>query len=114
MTLVAFNSAESAITSIGVGNVEAVLLRAHPTADSVHAAISLRGGIVGYQLPPLRATSLPVKPGDTLILATDGIETGFTTGVNVRQSPQTIAESILSRHAKTSDDSLVLVARFLG
>jgi phosphoserine phosphatase RsbX len=114
MTLVAFNSAESSITSIGVGNVDAVLLRANSSADFVHAAVLLRGGIVGYQLPPLRATSLSVGPGDTLIIATDGIGTGFTTGVNVRQSPQKIADSILSHHAKASDDSLVLVVRFLG
>jgi negative regulator of sigma-B (phosphoserine phosphatase) len=114
MTLVAFNSAESSITSIGVGNVDAVLLRANSPADCVHAAVLLRGGIVGYQLPPLRATSLSVRPGDTLMIATDGIRTGFTDGVNVRQSPQQIAESILSLHGKASDDSLVLVVRFLG
>jgi len=114
MTLVAFDSAESSITSIGVGNVEAVLLRAPFTADSVHAAISLRGGIVGYQLPPLRTTALSVTPGDTLIVATDGIGSGFSTDVDVRQSPQDIAESILRLHAKGSDDSLVLVARYLG
>ena len=114
MTLVAFNSADSSITWIGVGNVEAVLLRAKPSAAYMHESVSLRGGIVGYQLPPLRTTALSVTPGDTLIVATDGIGSGFSTDVDVRQSPQDIAESILRLHAKGSDDSLVLVARYLG
>jgi hypothetical protein len=114
MSLVSFNGAESLITWIGVGNVEAVLLRADPTVDSRHEAISARGGIVGYHLPPLRATAVSVERGDTLILATDGIRSEFTVGVNLRHDPQHIAESILTHHSKGSDDSLVLVARYLG
>jgi phosphoserine phosphatase RsbX len=74
----------------------------------------LRGGIVGYQLPPLRTRALSISQGDTLIMATDGIRSGFTAGVNLRDSPQTIAESILALHTKGSDDSLVVVARYLG
>jgi hypothetical protein len=114
MSLASFNSAESSITWIGVGNVDAVLLRAAPNADTRHEAISVRGGIVGYQLPPLRAAALSVARGDTLIMATDGIRSGFTVGVNFLHGPQDIAESILALHSKGSDDSLVFVARYLG
>jgi hypothetical protein len=114
MSLASFNSAESSITWIGVGNVDAVLLRTAPNADSRHEAISVRGGIVGYQLPPLRATAVSVARGDTLIMATDGIRSGFTVGVNLLHGPQDIAESILAVHSKGTDDSLVLVARYLG
>ena len=114
MSLVSFNGAESLFTWIGVGNVETVLLRADPTVDCRHESISARGGIVGYHLPPLRATAVSVERGDTLIMATDGIRSEFTAGVNLRHDPQHIAESILTRHSKGSDDSLVLVARYLG
>ena len=114
MSLASFNGAESSITWIGVGNVDAVLLRADPNLASRHEALSMRGGIVGYQLPPLRATALPVERGDTLIMATDGIRGGFTEGVNLRHGPRDIAESILALHSKSTDDTLVLVARYLG
>ena len=114
MSLASFNGADSSITWIGVGNVDAVLLRAEPKADCRDEAISVRGGIVGYQLPPLRATALPVTRGDTLIMTTDGIRSGFTAGVNLWHGAQDIADSILALHSKDSDDSLVLVARYIG
>jgi negative regulator of sigma-B (phosphoserine phosphatase) len=114
MSLASLNGTESSITWIGIGNVDAVLLRADPTVDSGDEAISAQGGIVGYQLPPLRATAVSVARGDMLIMATDGITSGFTVGVNLHQGPQDIAESILALHSKGSDDSLVLVARYLG
>jgi hypothetical protein len=114
MTLASLNGVESSITWTAVGNVEGVLMRAHPTADSRHEAVSARGGIVGYQLPPLRASSLSVTRGDTLVMATDGIRSGFTAGVNLHHGPREIAESILSLHSRGTDDSLVLVAQYLG
>jgi negative regulator of sigma-B (phosphoserine phosphatase) len=114
MSLASFNFAESSITWIGVGNVDGVLLRVNPDVDSRDEAISVRGGIVGYQLPPLRATALSVTRGDILIMATDGIRSGFTAGVNVRHGAREIADSILALHSKGSDDSLVLVARYVG
>jgi hypothetical protein len=114
MSLASINSADSSITWVGIGNVDAVLLRTDPMGNSPHEAIQLRGGIVGYQLPPLRATALSISQGDTLIMATDGVGSGFTAGVNLRDSPQKIAESILALHTRGSDDSLVVVARYLG
>lgn len=114
MTLASINSADSTVTWVGVGNVDAVLLRTDPMADSQHEAIQPRGGIVGYQLPPLRVNGLSISRGDTLIMATDGIRSGFMAGVNLRDGPQTIADSILALHSKGSDDSLVVVARYLG
>jgi negative regulator of sigma-B (phosphoserine phosphatase) len=115
MSLASFNAADSSVTLIGIGNVEGVLLRAGALHSSEKKqAISLRGGVVGYKLPPLRAETVPVSPGDTLIMATDGIRSGFTTGVVVGNQPQHIAESILSGYFKHSDDALVFVARYLG
>jgi serine phosphatase RsbU (regulator of sigma subunit) len=113
MSVASFDRRQSSVTWIGVGNVEGVLLRAKG-ADLTDEAIMCRGGVVGYQLPTLRAVALPVSPGDTLIMSTDGIRNGFTQGLDLEQTPEDTAQSILSRYAKGSDDALVLVARYIG
>ncbi len=102
------------MTWIGVGNVEGVLLRANRTAHPAREAITLAGGLIGYHLPSLRVVALPVSPGDTLILATDGIRSGFMDDLVLERSSQEIAESILARCAKGSDDASVVVARYVG
>ncbi len=114
MTLASFDSGDSSMTWMGIGNVEGILLRAGPVAEPAREAVTLRGGVVGYQLPTLRASALTVSRGDTLILATDGIRGGFLAGLTVRGSPQELAESIFARYARGSDDALVVVARYLG
>jgi phosphoserine phosphatase RsbX len=114
MSLASFNASESLMTSIGVGNVEGVLVRSNLAAERRREDLPTRGGIVGYRLPPLRATPVSVDRNDTLILATDGIGHGFTTDLNLAHSPQEIADAILARHRKRSDDALVVVVRYVG
>ena len=114
MSLASFDAGDSTITSVAVGNVEVVLLRADAAANRPRDAVAGRGGIVGYQLPPLRPTVLPVSRGDTLIMATDGIKAGFTTGVVLTRPPQDIAAFILAAYCQGTDDALVLVARYRG
>ena len=114
MSLASFNALDDSMTWIAVGNVETLLLRADPAAGRRQESINARGGVVGYQLPPLRAAVLPVSAGDTLIMATDGIRRGFMTGASIRQRPQDLADAIMAHHRKESDDALVLVARYLG
>jgi phosphoserine phosphatase RsbX len=114
MSLASFDTSDSSITWIGVGNVEGILLRANATAKPPREAVPMRGGVVGYNLPPLRAAMIPVSPGDTLIMATDGIRSGFVEGVGMHRRPQDNAELLLAKYAKRSDDALVLVARYLG
>ena len=114
MTLASFNARLSTLTWTGVGNVDGLLLRASPVHCQPHAAILLRGGVVGFQLPPLREETLTVSPGDTLVMATDGIRSGFAEDVSVGDAPAQTAEDILRRFGKTSDDALVVVARYRG
>jgi len=113
MTLASVRADASSLDWIGIGNVEGVLLRRRG-ARRRDDAIVLRGGVVGYQLPPLRARAVPVSRGDTLILTTDGVRSGFATSLAIDDAPQEIAESILARHAKGSDDAHVVVARYIG
>jgi hypothetical protein len=98
----------------GVGTVEAVLLRADARAGPAREEVLLHPGILGLPLPPLRCAVLPVAPGDTLLLATDGVRGGFADGLRLGEPPQQLAERILARDAKSTDDALVLVARYLG
>ena len=114
MSLTSFNSVDCTITWTGVGNVAAMLLRIGPTDHSRRESLLLRGGVVGFQLPALSEEVLPVAPGDTLLLATDGVRPGFAEGLVLGPSPQELAERILAQHLKGSDDALVLVAQFLG
>jgi serine/threonine protein phosphatase PrpC len=114
MSLASFNALDNTMTWLGVGNVEGVLLRADATASPARESILLRGGVLGYQLPTLRASILPVTRGDILIFATDGIRDGFVEDVTLSDPPQQIAEHILARRARGTDDALVLVARYLG
>jgi phosphoserine phosphatase RsbX len=113
MSLASFDAQASSLTLVGVGNVEGVLLRSGP-AERRREDLAPREGIVGYRLPPLRATRLSVSPHDTLVMATDGIERGFTVDLDLGRRPQEIADSILTRHRKRSDDALVVVVRYLG
>jgi serine/threonine protein phosphatase PrpC len=99
---------------VGVGNVEGVLFRADGNAKQKRESLMLRGGVVGYQIPPLHASKLTVSCGDILILVTDGIDRNFSSDLPLDQSPDIIAESIFARHAKGTDDALVCVARYIG
>jgi phosphoserine phosphatase RsbX len=114
MSLASFSAGESTMTWMGVGNVEGVLLRARPAPDRTREVINTRGGVIGYQLPPLRATTLPVSRGDMLIMATDGIRSGFTQGLSLAYQPQKLADAILVQYGKPSDDALVVVVRYQG
>ncbi len=114
MSLASFTDAPSAMAWIGVGDVEAILLRADHTAKPAREAIVLRSGVVGYQLPPLRETRHAIAAGDVLIIATDGIRRDFADRADRDDDPQAIADAVLAGHAKGTDDALVLVARYRG
>jgi serine phosphatase RsbU (regulator of sigma subunit) len=112
MSLASFDAPGRTLTWIGVGNVEGIVLRADRTAAPPRQTLLLRGGVVGYRLPELHASVLRVAPGDTLVLATDGIRGDFGLHLAPGDPPRRIADRILTGHAQTDDDALVLVARF--
>jgi serine phosphatase RsbU (regulator of sigma subunit) len=114
MTIASLRVREGTITWLGVGNVEGLLLRADPHVSHDSESVLLRGGVLGYQMPTLQASVLPIARGDLLIFATDGIRTGFITTVARGDSPKQNADRILEKHFKGTDDALVLVVRYLG
>jgi serine/threonine protein phosphatase PrpC len=114
MSLAAIDAQDNTLTWLGVGNVEGVLMRADRAAKPARENILMRGGVVGYHLPPLRAMVVPIFARDILIFATDGIRGEFQENLSVDASTEHIASSIRSQHSKGTDDALVLVARYLG
>jgi phosphoserine phosphatase RsbX len=113
MSIASLSVSQRLLTWLGVGNVEGFLLRKSGAPVAAEDSLLLRAGVVGLHLPLLEACTVPVFEGDTLIFATDGIHSSFTRELAGNHAPQKIAESILARHGKSSDDALVLVARFL-
>jgi serine phosphatase RsbU (regulator of sigma subunit) len=97
---------------LGIGNVEAVLVRADAAAVPAVERLRLQGGVVGYQLPILAERKRTLQPGDILALATDGIQGDFVGELRREENPQRMAERILERHFKGNDDALILVARY--
>ncbi|HXZ00034.1 MAG TPA: SpoIIE family protein phosphatase [Stellaceae bacterium] len=114
MTLAVLDADVSAMTWLAIGNVEGLLLRAGRNGAEERIYVLPCGGIVGYRLPPLKAATIPLRPGDLLLFATDGIREGFETTVDRDATPHEIANRILDRHGKGTDDALVLVGRWHG
>jgi hypothetical protein len=114
MSLASLDARVSTVEWCGVGNVEGVLLHASATPARASEAIGTRGGVVGFRLPPLHVSVVPLLPRDVLVMATDGIRSGFTSSIDPEREPQAVAESVFARHAKNTDDALVVAARYLG
>jgi phosphoserine phosphatase RsbX len=102
------------VTWLGMGNVEGLVLSADPSTLRPKGYLTLGSGILGHELPSVRTAALNVRPGDVLILATDGIETAFADSLDISGSAQDISERILAVHGKSIDDALVLAVRYLG
>jgi negative regulator of sigma-B (phosphoserine phosphatase) len=77
VSVASFDSASRTLGWIGVGNVECVLIRGDALARPQRVFLVPRGGVVGYQLPPVRASDVPIAECDTVVFATDGIRHGF-------------------------------------
>lgn len=116
MSLAAFDARDRTLTWLAIGNVTGVLLHRHTAVFPAQDTLTLRAGVVGFQLPQLIAESLAIEPGATLILATDGVRSGFTSGwlASGMLPAEKLANHILSQHASRNDDALVMVARFLA
>jgi hypothetical protein len=108
-------TADGSLEWVGIGNVEARVLRSGVAAarQGTESPV-LFGGVLGHQARRVRPSRVALGRGDVLVLATDGLRGDFATGVSVQGSAQTIADRILAASSRGHDDALVLVARFLG
>lgn len=111
--IASFDARQNRMRWLGVGNVAGVLIRGDLQAKPPAEALLMKGGVVGYRLPQLRISELGVRNGDILVFATDGIESRFTGHLSPTQDLQTLADGILSRFGKATDDALILAARYV-
>jgi negative regulator of sigma-B (phosphoserine phosphatase) len=114
LSLASIDTVRGMMTWLGVGNVQAVLIRAGSEKVTCQEFLLLRAGVVGSQLPALQAAVLPIANGDTLVFVTDGVRGGFAEDFSFLGSPQRAADKILARHCRGNDDALVLVVQLTG
>lgn len=110
LALASFNTRTRRMTWTGVGNVEGKLFSGAPSAAPTTLLSSM--GTLGQGTVEVRPSEVALKSGDTLILATDGVRSDFYLGVNFKKASKQLAEEILERSARRSDDALVAVARY--
>jgi phosphoserine phosphatase RsbX len=115
MTLARIDYRSDTLSWIGIGNVAADLVAKHPGGVEVRSSARLAGGIVGYRIPEtLTPQEVPIRPGDLMVMASDGIVEDHLDDIDFSASSLTIADQILHRHIKGNDDALVLAARHRG
>ena len=114
MTLAWFDLDEGQLRWTGVGNVEGRLVHAGGGPRMPTEGALTKGGVVGYNMPSIRVTGTELEVGDVMVLATDGIDSGFAQQITAGGAAQVIADRILAAHGKQSDDALVVVIRYLA
>jgi negative regulator of sigma-B (phosphoserine phosphatase) len=114
MTLGLIDHARDRLAWVAIGNVEGLVLRQGLPRGTMHDAVVLRGGVVGYRLPPLKVSEVALAQNDLLVFATDGIRSGFSTELDLSLGVQPLADHIAGRFSKGSGDALVLVVRYFG
>jgi len=100
------------MTWLGVGNIGGILLRADRGNRPSRITLVPSAGFIGAEQTNPTTRSVPLALGDTVILFSDGIKDGFAESLALSNSPQEIADSVITRHVKGNDDALVLVARY--
>lgn len=99
----------------GIGNVRAHLLAKSVGGVQVRSSARLVGGIVGYRIPETRpAQVVSIRTGDLLVMTTDGISDDYLDHIDFAASAADIAEQVLAKHGKETDDAMVLTARHRG
>lgn len=114
LTLVAVDTAAGRAAMLGVGNVEAVLLRAAPDARPRRESVLLRNGVVGYRLPPLQVHTAAFSRDDLLVFATDGVRADFGDALVTTEPIAQLVDRILAEKFRGNDDGLVLAVKYLG
>ena len=114
MSMALLSALDNSMEWLGVGNVEGLLVRSGANGKHAKEFLMQSQGVLGTRLPPLRTAVLKLGPGDTLVLATDGIRRGFEDKMTLFETPKATAQGILARDGLETDDALVLVATYQG
>ncbi len=102
------------LTWLGVGNVTGAVGRRTRGRVRLTAVAPSSYGLLGHRLGTLRTQTQPLHPGDVIVSATDGIMPCFIDTLVLSGTPRTMADRILHRYWRDTDDGLVFVARVGG
>lgn len=110
MALLTFDLDTRNVSFVGVGNIGIHVVSSYPIRP-----IS-KNGIVGYRMPQPLRLAYNYNSGDTFVLFSDGVSTRFYLDVtlDLQLPPQQLADTILHRHGKDSDDATVVAVRATG
>ena len=115
MTLARIDFREGRLSWTGIGNVAANLVAKSASGIQLRSSARLTGGIVGYRIPEISpAQVVSIRTGDLLVIASDGITDDHLDHIDFAAPARDIAEHILAKHSKESDDALVLTVRHRG
>lgn len=114
MTILQVGLTDGTMTWLGVGSVDAWILRRDLVGTVIAETALPVGGVVGHELPVLLPRTLELRRGDVIIMVTDGVSSSWLQAVQPGQAPPTTAQRILDDHSRSGDDALVLSARYRG
>ena len=99
--------ASSQATYVGVGNIGVQVYSRQPIKP-----IS-KNGILGFRMPSLLELRYVYDPGDIFVLYSDGVSSSFAqdSKIDIKQSPQRMAEQILETYGKHIDDATVVAVK---
>lgn len=114
MTIMAISPRERTAVAVGVGNVETVIVHADGRTGAKRESVLLGRGVVGYRMPPLQPNVIRIAPGDLIVFATDGVRDDFGDSVSASGPLPSLAERLLAKFFRGTDDALVLAGRILA
>jgi phosphoserine phosphatase RsbX len=115
MTLARVDYGAGALTWAGVGNVRANLVTKDASGPHVRSSALLAAGIVGDRIRETApAQSVSIRAGDLIVMSSDGIGEDYLRHIDFAAPAAVIAQAILRKNARETDDALVLTARHRG
>ena len=105
--LLRLEQASSQATYVGIGNIGVQVYSRQPIKP-----IS-KNGILGFRMPSLLELRYVYDPGDIFVLYSDGVSSSFAQDnkIDIKQSPQHMAEQILATYGKYTDDATVVAVK---
>ncbi|PJE99354.1 hypothetical protein CUT44_05240 [Streptomyces carminius] len=94
----------------GIGNIRAALL----SGGGVDHRLTGQPGIVGWNVPTPRTRTLTLRPGTTIVLHSDGVESHWDRDPSSflpRLPPPLLAAALAHGHRRFRDDATVLAAQ---
>ncbi|MFD5102818.1 SpoIIE family protein phosphatase [Streptomyces albidochromogenes] len=94
----------------GIGNVRALAL----SPDGVHHRLTGQPGVVGWKMPSPQSRMIPLTPGTTAVLHSDGINHQWAQAPSpfqLRLPPPLLATAVAHGHRSGRDDATVLAVK---